>query len=96
MFALPTRFGGLGIGYPVGTASWAFSLSYEGTSVLLNTICGRMDFCLITYLDHVARIHWDLAEKYGVIFNLFWHQWLHISPPKLVVLLEVARGEMNM
>ena len=29
LFALPARFGGLGIGYPVWTASWAFSLSHE-------------------------------------------------------------------
>ena len=27
LFAQPARFSGLGIGYPVGIASWAFSLS---------------------------------------------------------------------
>ena len=67
LFAHPARFGSLGIGYPVGTASWAFSFSHEGTSVLLNTICGIMDFCLIAYLDHLARICQNVAGRHGVI-----------------------------
>ena len=56
--------------YPIGTVSWAFSLSHEGASVLLNTICGRMDFCLITYLDHLARISQNVAGRHGIIFDI--------------------------
>ena len=71
LFAHPARFGGLGIGYPLGTASLAFSLSHEGASMFLNTICGRIDFCLIAHLDHLARIYQNVVGRHGIIFNLF-------------------------
>ena len=58
------------IQYPIGTASWAFSLSHEGASVLLNTICGRIDFCLIAHLDHLARICQNVAGRHGVTFDI--------------------------
>ena len=63
MLTLPARFGGLGIGDPVETAPLAFSSSHEGASVLVDTIRGTTDFCLIDHLDHLARIHHEVTGR---------------------------------
>ena len=45
LFAFPARFGGLGIGDPVDTASLVFSSLCEGALILANTILDAVDFC---------------------------------------------------
>ena len=56
LFALPARFGGLGMGDPGQTASLVFlsSESHEDASVLVKTLCDAVSFCLTTNLDHLA------------------------------------------
>ena len=59
MFSLPARFGGLGIGNPVESASLAFLSSREGVSVLVDAIhgAGAVAFRVTTHLDQLARVH---------------------------------------
>ena len=59
----PARFGGLGIGDSMESATLAFSSSREGASVLLDTVHGMADFCLTDHLDNLAKIHHEVAGR---------------------------------
>ena len=63
LFALPARFGGLGIGDPVESASLAFTSSREGASVLVDAIHNAVEFRVSAHLDHLARIRHDVSVK---------------------------------
>ena len=56
LFALPARFGGLGISDPVESAMLAFSSSRESASVLVNAIRGATEFEVTAHLDQLAKV----------------------------------------
>ena len=88
MFALPARFGGLGIGDPVESAPLAFSSSREGASVLVNTIRGMVHFCLTDHLDHLARTHREIAGTCDDYIQSVLTSVFGLYLPSLAVLLE--------
>ena len=69
LFALPARFGGLGINDPVESAPWVFSSSREGASVLVNILHGMADFCLTDHLDHLVRSCREVASRRDANFQ---------------------------
>ena len=60
LFALPLRFGGLGVANPVSVASSLFESSVRGTVTLVQSITGTTKFELDAHLETVsgARIHY--------------------------------------
>ena len=63
LFALPARFGGLGISDPVESALMAFSSSREGASVLVDAIHGATEFCVTAHLEQLARVRHDVSGR---------------------------------
>ena len=63
LFALPARFGGLGISDPVKSALLAFSFSRESASVLIDAIRGATEFKVTVHLDQLAKVRHDVSER---------------------------------
>ena len=63
LFALPARFGGLGISDPVELAMLEFSSSWESASVLIDAICGATEFKVTDHLDQLAKVCHDVSGR---------------------------------
>ena len=62
-FALPARFGCLGISDQVESAMLAFSSSRESASVMINAIRGATEFKVTAHLDQLAKVRHDVSGR---------------------------------
>ena len=63
LFALPARFGGLGISDPMESFMLAFSSSWESVSVLIDGIRGATEFKVTAHLGQLAKVRFDVSGR---------------------------------